>query len=231
MKMNIASNPSKNNNLPTFKDSPAIKWFGHLIPEDGIVDAKDVRILWNTSMLEGDGAYAPGTTRIHDMAVFYWPKDHVRNNENLCNWMYRFDDPFRCSSGNVYADWNEAHMEMLDDLWSDFNELGFMSDAEALRARKEFARMRQCEWARDPNYPTPRGTPWTAEDHQTLAMEVARAEKRREERGESKFNPNVYTAKDWLKKDVSTTPPPAMSDRIWISGNDIKPVLTKAASE
>ena len=152
---NIYNNYQENNNLPTFKDSPAITWFGHLIPEDGIVDAKDVRILWNTSMLEKDGAHA----RIHDVAVFYWPKALVWRNEDLCNWMYRFDDPFRYCIGNVFADWNETHMEMLDEYWSLFNKFGFMDDAEALRARKEFARMRQCEWARDPNYQTPRSTP------------------------------------------------------------------------
>ena len=37
----------QNNKYPTFKDSPAFKWFPHWQSDDGLIDAIDVRIYHN----------------------------------------------------------------------------------------------------------------------------------------------------------------------------------------
>jgi hypothetical protein len=37
-----------------------------------------------------------------------------------------------------------------DSLWKMFTQIGFLNDEEAKLALNEFARIRECEWARDP---------------------------------------------------------------------------------
>ena len=187
------------NNQPRFADSPAIRWFGHLIPEDGIINAVDARILWNVSSLSG----IPGPIRIHDVAVFYWPKDLIKENSYLYAWMYGLDDGLRCSSGNVYSAWDEDHIEILTDLIKDFYYFSFLNEAAALRAREEFARIRECGWARDPNVPMPPVKPWTAEEHQAAAEATAKAEAAYLD---DDWNPDDHSVAAWAEKDVSNTP-------------------------
>jgi hypothetical protein len=201
-------------NLPRFKDSPAIRWFGHHIPEDGLIDAVDARILWNTSSLYP----VKGTIRIHDVAVFYMPKQLLGDNDYIRGWMHDVDRDLRCSHGNVFAEWDEDHIEMLTDIIKDFYHFTFLNDAEAQRAREEFARIRECQWARDPNEPMPPARPWTTEEHQILEVQKAKAQAEAEkQRLEPKAPRKFRTGKDigkcsdpeensfaaWAVKDVS----------------------------
>jgi hypothetical protein len=191
-------------NLPRFTDSPAIRWFGHLIPEDGIIDAVDARILWNVS---------PRPIRIHDVAVFYWPKHLAQRNEYLCSWMYDLDDDLRYSSGNVYSTWDEDHIEMLGSLIKDFYYFTFLNDAEAQRAREEFARIRECEWARDPSVPMPPSKPWTEADHQALKVQKAEAQAEAEKRSQEPKTPLKARGRGDIKLDL-TAPAKAEAERV-----------------
>ncbi len=46
-------------------------------------------------------------------------------------------------------------------MWKRLSEIGFLDDDEAKRARLEFARILECEWARDPAYALPKSEPLT----------------------------------------------------------------------
>jgi hypothetical protein len=195
---------------PTFVDSPSIPWFGHLIPEDGIVDAVDVKINWNSAYPGGendDGVvlYSP---RIKDVAVIFSPRRLFDGSDHpLVDMTNYLDDRyFYYTHGNVFTDWSEwDFIEQLNAIWDDYCYYGFLNDDEAIRARLEFARIRECEWARDPNMETPKGSPWSAEDYHALSEKRAAAKAKKalaRTEPESLTDIEQYSVAAWLKKDI-----------------------------
>jgi hypothetical protein len=73
-----------------FANSPAIRWFGHLIPADGIVPARDVCIYWTE--------FKP--LRIRNVAVVYLPLDVLGRGHPVWSRQRAFAEPLRMSSGN-----------------------------------------------------------------------------------------------------------------------------------
>jgi hypothetical protein len=172
------------NYVPTFLESPALAWYGHLIPEDGLVDACDVKINWDSTHLGDDSEFfvSVSPSRIKDVAVFFYPKRLIHDPEHpLVLIADAFDDHyFFFTGGNVNEEWTDRDpLLATQQIWDDLCDCGFLNDAEAKRARLEFARIRECEWARDPNFVVPKGQPFTPENYQALDVALKKAEQRR----------------------------------------------------
>lgn len=154
-----------------FANSPTLRWFGHLVPGDGLVPATDTRIFWNED------------ARVHRVAVILLPRRIAdlppSDRHPIWRPMRQIADSFDCSSGNAWRHWMNNDPALLrklaivdpnfthqnpDNLWRYLCCVGFADDGRALHARTEFARIRECVWARDPAIPTPPGTPLTPED-------------------------------------------------------------------
>jgi len=149
---------------PTGEKNPALEIFGHLLPDDGLYSAEDVAIYFNQD-LENNNI-------VSDVAVVYLPRKHIglkgykdhpvfemvssRYSKNL----------FQCLSGNCFfKDWMKYNNQKSppprdpdtnanlgfgpDEDFQCMKAWGFSSIEEAERAIKEFARIRECSWARD----------------------------------------------------------------------------------
>lgn len=176
-----------NKPLPRFANGPANRWFGHLVNDDVAVPAADVQIYWNIEYIQnGNGeGYSP---RVKDVAVLLLPRELLSGLEDkdtrhpVWGELRRSTRELRMSSGNSFGYWMTDDEEFKDDahynpdnLWRELtSEFGFLTDAEARRAREEFARIAECTWARDPEWPTPTAKPWTVEDDEYLVRQKRR---------------------------------------------------------
>ena len=149
---------------PTGAENPALKWFGNLLSEDGLYPAEDIMIYFNQDY--------ENSCKVFGVAVVYFPRKHIQEkgyedhptvmmissiyNKNL----------FQCSSGNCFFDdWMKYHNKKSppphdpevdanlgfgpDEDFECFKAWGFTTPEEKKRAIKEFARIRECQWARD----------------------------------------------------------------------------------
>ncbi len=151
----------------TFNDSPAFKYFSHWLPDDGLIDALDASIDFDSDIDEFRNMV------IKNVAVTFFPhhrmqelkyKDHPLRHEqwatyqgyshsgvaSLCDvdgrWM---------KSGNVMppprlADETGSCLGYSPDgdfAW--FRYYGFANIDYAMQALEQFAFIRECEWARD----------------------------------------------------------------------------------
>jgi hypothetical protein len=150
-----------------FATAPTVRFFGHLIPEDGIVPARDVRVYFNM--------FSP--QRIRDVAVVFLPRINGRpapNSHPVRSQLRYATRNLRCSSGHVFPAWMRDDPSLSisidpnigcdphshpDSLWKMMCHVGFLDDGEAQRARDEFARIEECGWARDASIPTPTAAP------------------------------------------------------------------------
>ncbi len=178
--------------VPSFKDSPAHAWFGHLVPDDGIVEAKDVKINWNhVNIGENEGLmFCP--FRVKDVAIIFHPKRLIKaKGHPIFNWADDLDDRyFRYTHGNIFTDWEDNDLAVATlKIWDDLCDYGFQNDAEAERARIEFARIRECPWARDKDFETPKGVPWTDADQDALIATRKQKKESEKQEEERKRNP------------------------------------------
>lgn len=155
---------------PTFADSLAHRWFGHRVPADGQVAAKDVAVYCNLD----------DSLRVRDVMVEYMPRRELvacadlKSEHPLWDARVPLDAQFDFVSGNCYEHWLSDDPDVLDraracdpaldhhtpdKLWRYFRWCGFASADEERRARREFARIRECAWARDPSLPEPTDPP------------------------------------------------------------------------
>jgi hypothetical protein len=196
-------------NAPTFLDSPAIAWFGHLMPDDGIVDAVDVKINWNSTYLGDDNDdWVLIEPRIKDVAVLFNPRKLIGRDHPLRTLTCNLDEKFfYYTHGNTWSDWADFDIETeIQNIWDDFIRLGFLNDAEAERARLEFARIRECTWARDPAYEKPKGSPWTDKDYAELEVKRAKTRTAASKRKPDTFDPEDNSLKAWIKRDIPKRP-------------------------
>lgn len=152
----------KRTKWPTSADNPALDWFRHLLPKDGLYPAEDVVIYWN---LKGNPPL------IQDVAVVFYPRKYMEEKNysdhpaemmiSVCYSKERFYE----SSGNCNSDWMKYDNKKSppphdpetntnfgfgpNEDFEGLKALGFASSEEEHRAIKEFARIRECQWARD----------------------------------------------------------------------------------
>lgn len=147
------------NNLPTFEDSPAFKWFPK--SENGLIRAKDARLYWSYS-----------NAKIQHLAVSYFPLDRLRKLEGYedhplwqANSAVFNGNIYEGSSGNCISGWMQNGNIMPppphdEDSGSRFGyspdgdfaclrALGFETIECAEKALKQFAHIEECGWARD----------------------------------------------------------------------------------
>jgi hypothetical protein len=113
-----------------------------------MIDAKDVRIFWNTEI--GDALRANGCSpdrwigpsRVTDLVV----TEITRASEDADWWDYsaRYD----CSDGNCWSGWTTDDGHGPEVVFRGLLVTGFKSPDHLIAAIGEFARIRQCEWAR-----------------------------------------------------------------------------------
>ena len=154
----------QNNRYPTFKDSPAFKWFGR--PKDDLIAAKDARIYWH---------YTPEPPfRVTHVAVVCFPLDKLRSLKGYkdhpvwrANGAVFNNRVCRGSSGHCISGWvRDGNVmpppELLDGEGlcvgyspdGDFallRHIGFETYEDAERAVQEFAHIEECSWARSGN--------------------------------------------------------------------------------
>lgn len=152
---------NKEGKRPTGSDNPALTWFSHLLPEDGLYSAEDVMIYWH---------YEDSSKKVCDVAVIYLPRTHMKQKgykdhpvTNMVSAVYS-KDLFQASSGNCFLDWMKYDNQKSPPPHDpdtranlgfgpneDFECLkawGFASPEEEHRAIREFAQIRECQWAR-----------------------------------------------------------------------------------
>lgn len=153
----------KNKALPSFENNEINNWFGHYIPEDGLVDAIDAYIFYNWKIIRG-------CTRIKDVTVIYVPKRKMRElslkSHPVWGRLFAYKRQYYTSDvGNCFSTWMEEDDRgelgkiqppyRIDststELFEWFLEAGFETHEEAERAVNEFKHIKECAWARDPN--------------------------------------------------------------------------------
>lgn len=107
------------------------------IPADGLFAAKDVQILWNDD--------ARG--KVIDVTVAFVPADVSGSVvSSFTAWQRQFD----CTNGNCLANWMEHPRSNPASLFGEWLLLdGFIDDGEMIRAVRELAKIRECQWARE----------------------------------------------------------------------------------
>ncbi|MBN9529695.1 MAG: hypothetical protein J0H82_26045 [Alphaproteobacteria bacterium] len=134
---------------PTFDQNPVFRLRPDLMPSDGLFDAADVDLVWNTSQDPETGQVI-----VCDVTLDFWPtvvRDaktggplyQARREEWTTNWRASYGcsvegwltgtDPLATPEG-LFGQW------LLRDR--------FASQAEMRRALGEMARIRECGWAR-----------------------------------------------------------------------------------
>ena len=149
--------------MPNGDDNPALDWFSHLLSEDGLYPSEDVMIFWNRE---------DGVLQVRDVAVVYRPRKYMKAKGYvdhpagmMISSLYN-NRLFQGSSGNCFIqDWmkygnkipppphdSESGSKLgfsPDGDFKCFEAWGFVSPEEERRALREFARIRECQWARD----------------------------------------------------------------------------------
>lgn len=146
---------------PTGADNPALDWFRHLLPEDGLYPAEDAMIYWNRD----------DKGRIKNVAVVFYPRKYMAEKnyddhpvQMMVSACYSKESFFN-SSGNCSSYWMKYDNKKSppphdpetnansgfgpNEDFAGLKALGFASPEEEHRAIKEFARIRECQWARD----------------------------------------------------------------------------------
>lgn len=154
---------NKDMHHPTGADNPALEYFGYLLADDGLYPAEDTMIFCNNDWENG------GSTS--DVAVVYLPREYMRSKNYqdhpaVKSVLSRFNRLiFNSCSGNCDPDWMKYGNQKSppphdpdtnanfgfspDEDFQCFRSWGFSSIAEAKRGVSEFARIRECAWARD----------------------------------------------------------------------------------
>ena len=154
----------RNNGMyhPTGDENPVLGFFEYLLPESGLYPAEDVMIYYNKDW--GNGG------KISDVSVCYLPRKYMKskgykNHAALELLSQRFNKNFfDCCSGNCDPEWMKYNNKKSpapydpdtnanfgfgpDEDFECFKAWGFTWDEEYKRALLEFARIRECEWAR-----------------------------------------------------------------------------------
>ncbi len=149
---------------PTGADNPALEFFSHLLPDDGLYPAEDVMIYFNQDW--------ENRSIVSGVAVVYLPRKHIRSKGyqehptlGMVSSCYN-KILFQSSSGNCFfQDWMKYNNKKSppphdpdtnanlgfgpDEDFQCLRAWGFSSLTEAERAIGEFARIRECAWARD----------------------------------------------------------------------------------
>ena len=154
---------NKKMNHPTGDDNPALDFFGHLLLDDGLYPAEDVMLYFNLDLGNSGG--------VSDVSVAYLPRKYIKSKGYRDHPVWQMMSScynkalFRCSSGNCFLeDWMKYNNKKSppphdpdtnanlgfgpDEDFQCFKAWGFSSDEERERAVREFARIRECEWAR-----------------------------------------------------------------------------------
>ena len=155
-----------NKAFPTFKDSPAFKYFSHWLHDDGLIDAIDARIYHNFEFDEFGGMF------IKEIAVSFFPLQKMRQLKYYDHPLYKEQqavyggiDGYTSHSGNDFNDWMKdgnimPPAEFLssegvclgyspDGDFAFFKYFGFANIDYAKQALEQFAFIRECERARD----------------------------------------------------------------------------------
>lgn len=129
--------------MRTAQANPALKQFGHLLPENGRYPAKWVDIFWNTN----------DEMKVKDVEVVFVPRGGpIGDGEESEEFWARFahyNRGWMADLGNSCADWLEPGGITPAWIFGDMLQRGFVTKADELQALKEFAHIAECQWARD----------------------------------------------------------------------------------
>lgn len=145
--------------------SAANKWFGHLRSEDGLIDGNDVMIYHNC---------CENNHFITDVSVVYFPREYLLSHDDHPLWAVedQKNRSFTYSFGNCNSEWMQCASSTQTPVYckdAEFNDPstpkqvfeyfcanGFKSREHLDKAINEFSCIRECEWARNPDFdPSP----------------------------------------------------------------------------
>lgn len=127
-------------------DSPMIGRYTVGIDKHGLIDASQVVIAWNYRTSEEPKGIA-------NVTVLYRPRDRMTADElhRFGDWISRY---WSATAGNVSAKWMTTTLDdqgapmQPTERFGDMLASGFIRTEELNRAVREFARIKECEWAR-----------------------------------------------------------------------------------
>lgn len=155
------------NKIPTFERCPSRKYFDHWVPNDELIDANDAAIYHNLELSEHGGMV------VKEVAISFFPVSRMRALKYKGHPLYdeqrgAYRGYSHSGAGSKYdadGEWMKLGNilpppDLVDDTGSclgfspdaDFawlKHFGFENETYARQALKQFAFIRECEWARD----------------------------------------------------------------------------------
>lgn len=140
------------NRHKTGDQSPAYRFYRKLLKPDGLIDAKHIEVYFDfdsdPTVLNAKGHPKSG---VFNVVVAFIPREHAFNDhgdEFMSYWM-AWDTWDNCV-GSSSMNWMKNKYETPEAVFAGLcGEYGFTRKEEFYRAVREFARIRQCQWARD----------------------------------------------------------------------------------
>ncbi len=114
-----------------------------------MIDVKDARIFWNTEIGDACRAHGDvparwsGPSRVTDLVVV----EITARNKDTDWWAY--SERYDCSDGNCWSGWATADGHGPEVVFRGLLVTGFKSPDHLIDAIREFAKIRQCRWARE----------------------------------------------------------------------------------
>lgn len=133
------------NRAKTGDRSPMLGRHNVGIDKKGLIEAKHVTVYWD---------FGPENKTVRNICVVYCPRE-VMTTRDFDIW--RGWDTFDCVMGNCCSGWPEGwdssgkpdYENCPTGLFGHLLAYGFTDKDETTRALKEFARIKECSWARE----------------------------------------------------------------------------------
>lgn len=120
------------------RSNPLLRDFGHLIGESGLYPAFHIDVFWNVD----------DQRRVKDTAVVFVPR-HALHLPEMQKAFAAFNAEWRSDLGNSCEDWLTEGGLTPSSVFGTLLAQGFVFQDELDRALREFAMIRECDWARD----------------------------------------------------------------------------------
>lgn len=140
------------NRRKTGDQSPAYQFYRKILQPDGLIDAEHIEIYFDTDQdTEVLNKHGNPKMGVFNVTVAFIPRDHAATDrwEEFMRYWMAWDTWDNCV-GSSSINWMKNEVETPEGVFAGLcGEYGFTRKEEFYRAVREFARIRQCQWARD----------------------------------------------------------------------------------
>jgi hypothetical protein len=120
--------------------NPAHRRYAHFLPPSGLYPARHVDIFWNWD----------NEHKAKDVEVVFIPRDvDLPKNEYYGRQFDHYVMQWDFDLGNSCSDWLQDPLFTPEGVFGVLLRDGFSNETELQRALEEFARIEECEWARN----------------------------------------------------------------------------------